>query len=52
MAGATSFTPAFDITPNNTLGDGVDHNDVPYLEVFPYLASPHAGLDADGPTIK
>ena len=26
------------------LGDGVDGNDVPYLEWFPYLASPHAGV--------
>ena len=52
MAGATSFTPAFDITPNNTLGDGVDGNDVPYLDVFPYLAPPHPGLDTNGPIIK
>ena len=52
MASATAFTPAFDISPNNTLGDGVDGNDVPYLDVFPYLASPHPGLDADGPVIK
>ncbi len=52
MAGATSFTPAFDVAPNNTLGDGVDGNDVPYLDVFPYLAPPHPGLEADGPAIK
>ena len=52
MAGATAFTPAFDISPNNTLGDGVDFNDVPYLDTFPYLASPHAGLDAEGPSIR
>jgi hypothetical protein len=52
MAGATSFTPAFDVSPNNTLGDGVDANDLPYLDVIPYLASPHPGLDADGPIIK
>ena len=52
MAGATALTPAFDTAPNNTLGDGVDGNDVPYLDVFPYLASPHAGLDANGPVIK
>ena len=25
------------------LGDGVDANDVPYLDRFPYLAAPHAG---------
>ena len=51
-AGGTSLTPAFDVAPNNTLGDGVDGNDVPYLDVFPYLAPPHPGLDADGPVIK
>ena len=28
------------------LGDGVDGNDVPYLDRFPYLASPHAGVPA------
>ena len=51
-AGGTSLTPAFDVAPNNALGDGVDGNDVPYLDVFPYLAPPHPGLDADGPIIK
>lgn len=52
MAGATGLTPAFDVAPNNTLGDGVDGNDVAYLDVFPYLAPPHAGLESDGPVIK
>ncbi len=52
MAGATAFTPAFDKFPNNSLGDGVDANDVAYLNVFPYLAAPHAGLDGMGPVIK
>ena len=42
-AGATPFTPAFDRSPNNTLGDGVSRNDVPYLTFFPYLGIPHAG---------
>ncbi len=28
------------------LGDGVDGNDVPYLDRFPYLSSPHAGVPA------
>jgi hypothetical protein len=27
----------------NTLGDGVDRNDVPYRSSFPYLAFPHSG---------
>ena len=42
-AGATPLTPAFNRSPNNTLGDGVDRNDLPYLTFFPYLAYPHAG---------
>lgn len=42
-AGATPLTPAFNISPNNTLSDGVDRNDVPYLDSFPYLGIPHAG---------
>ena len=42
-AGATPLTPAFNRSPNNTLGDGIDRNDLPYLPFFPYLAIPHAG---------
>jgi hypothetical protein len=42
-AGATPLTPAFNRSPNNTLGDGVNRNDVPYLPWFPYLGIPHAG---------
>lgn len=42
-AGATPLTPAFNRSPNNTLGDGVSRNDVPYLPQFPYLGTPHAG---------
>jgi hypothetical protein len=42
-AGATPLTPAFNRSPNNTLGDGVSRNDVPYLGQFPYLGTPHAG---------
>jgi hypothetical protein len=30
---------------NSTLGDGVDGNDVPFLESFPYLAVPHDERD-------
>ena len=41
VAGATPLTPAFDVAPNNRLGDGVDANDVPFLPYFPYLAPPH-----------
>jgi hypothetical protein len=42
-AGATPLTPAFNRSPNNTLGDGVNRNDMPYLTTFPYLGIPHAG---------
>ena len=42
-AGATPLTPAFSRSPNNTLGDNVSRNDVPYLPYFPYLGIPHAG---------
>jgi len=43
VAGGTPLTPAFNVSPNNALGDGVDGNDVPYLRIFPYLGVPHAG---------
>lgn len=43
VLGGTPFTPAFNIAPNNTVGDGVDRNDVPYLDRFPYLGVPHSG---------
>lgn len=36
--------------PYNTLGDGVNANDVPYQEVFPYVAFAHSGRPADAPT--
>jgi hypothetical protein len=42
-AGATPLTPAFNRSPNNQLGDGVNENDLPFLPFFPYLAIPHAG---------
>jgi hypothetical protein len=42
-AGATPLTPAFNRSPNNSLGDGIGSNDVPYLASFPYLGIPHAG---------
>ncbi|MFL5893733.1 MAG: DUF4331 domain-containing protein [Thermoleophilaceae bacterium] len=31
---------------NVPLGDGVDQNDVPFLDAFPYVAPPHNGLDS------
>jgi len=35
--------------PYNTLGDGVNANDVPYQETFPYVAFAHSGRPADAP---
>ena len=34
------------LSPNNTIGDGVDKNDVPFQIHFPYVAAPHAGYDS------
>ena len=31
----------------DTIGDGVDTNDVPFLDSFPYVAYPHSGSDVD-----
>jgi hypothetical protein len=45
LAGATPFTPAFNVAPNNLLGDGVDANDKAFLPNFPYVASPFAGYE-------
>jgi hypothetical protein len=33
------------LTGNNTLGDGVDQNDVDFLTSFPYVADPHQGYE-------
>jgi len=43
VAGGTPFTPATNIAPNNTLGDGISQNDVPFLNRFPYLGTPTTG---------
>src|SRR6266404_5929218 len=32
-------------SPNNQIGDGVNQNDVPFLEHFPYVATPNQGYD-------
>ena len=42
-AGATPLTPGFSRFPNNSLGDNIGSNDVPYLTSFPYLGIPHPG---------
>lgn len=31
--------------PNNTLGDGVDANELPFLASFPYVSTPHQGYE-------
>lgn len=36
----------FNVTPNNLLGDGVNTNDLPYQETFPYVAFAHDGRDS------
>ena len=45
LAGATPFTPSFNRVPNNSLGDGVNANDRPFLGAFPYVATPHQGYE-------
>jgi hypothetical protein len=45
LAGATPFTPAFNVSPNNLLGDGVNQNDQSFLPTFPYVAPPFAGFE-------
>ena len=44
VAGGTPFTPATNVFPNNTLGDGVSFNpEGPLLNRFPYLLPPNQG---------
>jgi len=33
------------LSPNNLVGDGVDANDVPVSNAFPYVANPHQGYE-------
>ncbi|MGH2531097.1 MAG: DUF4331 family protein [Thermomicrobiales bacterium] len=35
----------FNVSPNNELGDGVDANDKPYGDEFPYIVRPHGGFE-------
>ena len=42
-AGGTPFTPAFNHSPNNALGDGVDASDKPLLNHFPFVGTPIDG---------
>src|SRR5215208_4442195 len=46
LAGGTPFTLDFNIAPNNKLGDGVNTNDTPFLNQFPYVGTPTRGTPA------
>jgi hypothetical protein len=37
------LNPAFNVSPNNRIGDGVNTNDRAYQETFPYVAFAHSG---------
>jgi hypothetical protein len=39
------LNPAFNVYPNNKLGDGVNVNDAPLRTTFPYLADAPSGRD-------
>jgi hypothetical protein len=43
LLGATPFTPAFNVAPNNLFSDGVSANFEGFLTRFPYLQTPTAG---------
>ena len=40
------LNPAFNIFPNNRLGDGVNANDHPYQETFPYVSFANSGRNS------
>jgi hypothetical protein len=52
LAGGTPFTPAFNVSPNNALGDGIDKNDTPFFSAFPFLSPPHPGNEVGGPRVN
>jgi hypothetical protein len=39
------LAPGFNVFPNNVIGDGVNTNDVPYQETFPYVAWAQSGRE-------
>jgi hypothetical protein len=43
LLGGTPFTPAFNVPPNNSFGDGVSTNFEGFLTRFPYLNTPNQG---------
>jgi hypothetical protein len=50
VAGGTPFTPEFN-DEAHMLSDGVDANDVPFLETFPFVNVPHDYVGASYPQI-
>ncbi|MCH9671865.1 MAG: DUF4331 domain-containing protein [Gammaproteobacteria bacterium] len=44
--GVLTGDPQFTGFPHNRLGDGVNVNDVPHLETFPYVAPAHSGRNS------
>lgn len=38
--------PAFNVSPNKDITDGVDANEKTFLSTFPYVAHPHQGYDS------
>lgn len=40
------LNPAFNVFPNNRIGDGVNTNDRPYQETFPYVQFANSGRDS------
>lgn len=40
------LNPAFNLFPNNRIGDGVNANDKPYQETFPYVAFANSGRES------
>jgi hypothetical protein len=40
------LNPAFNVFPNNRIGDGVNSNDVAYQETFPYVAFANSGRNS------
>jgi len=39
------LVPGFNVSPNNRFGDGVNTNDLPYQETFPYVAFAQSGRE-------
>jgi len=42
------LVPGFGVAPNTQLGDGVNANDVPLMNRFPFHPAPHAGFKHSG----